>query len=241
MLIRAIRAELYKQRRSPVWLAFLLVPVIPAAMGTFNYLGNIELLQNGWYSLWTQHSLFTCYFFLPPLIGVYCAWLCRLEHLNGNWNKVLTSPIPFSALYGAKLVFSAGMILLTQCWIGILFILSGKMAGMNGPAPLELLGWLGCGAMGGIVVCAVQLFLSLLIRSFSVPVGIALIGGIGGIVALTQDVGIVFPYALTSIGMRANDPQGNMVYPFGVFAVSCSMFLILFAVLSIVYVKRRDI
>lgn len=241
MLIRAIRAEIYKQRRSPVWLAFLLVPVIPAVMGTFNYLGNIELLQNGWYSLWTQHSLFTCYFFLPLLIGIYCSWLCRLEHLNGNWNKILTSPIPFSALYGAKLAFSAAMILLTQCWIGILFLLSGKAAGIGEAVPLALIAWLACGTMGGIVICAVQLFFSLLIRSFAVPVGIALIGGIGGIAALTQNAGIFFPYALTSIGMRASGPQENIVYPFRVFLVSCLVFIILFAAASIVYINRRDL
>jgi ABC-2 type transport system permease protein len=240
MFIRAIRAELTKQRRSPVWLAFLLVPMIPAAMGTFNYLGNLDVLQGGWYSLWTQHSLFTCYFFLPPLLGVYCSWLCRLEHQNGNWNQLLTSPVPFTALYGAKLVFAAAMVLLTQCWIGVLFILSGKLAGVAGSVPPELLIWLACGAIGGVVISAAQLFLSLLIRSFSVPVGIALMGGIGGLIALTQNLGLFFPYALVSIGMRANAPQGRMSDSFGMFLVSCVAFLLLFSAASILCVKRRD-
>ncbi|MFR2020841.1 MAG: hypothetical protein ACLS6G_10240 [Christensenellales bacterium] len=29
-----------------------------AGYGTFNYLQNLEILTDGWYSLWTQHTLF---------------------------------------------------------------------------------------------------------------------------------------------------------------------------------------
>ncbi|MFR1480569.1 MAG: hypothetical protein ACLSB9_35265 [Hydrogeniiclostridium mannosilyticum] len=35
----------------PVWLAFVLLPVFPAILGTGNYLGNIEVLDDAWYSL----------------------------------------------------------------------------------------------------------------------------------------------------------------------------------------------
>lgn len=240
MIGRALKAECMKQRRSPVWLAFLLIPVIPAAMGTANYLGNLSILQHAWYSLWTQHSLFTCNFFLPPLIGVYCAYLCRLEHQENNWNAVLSSPVAFAAIYTAKLLMSAAMVILTQVWIGILFTISGKMAGLGGLPPAELYSWIFCGAAGGIVICAVQLFLSLVIRSFAVPVGIALLGGIGGMLALTQNLGTFFPYALTSIGMRANNPGGEMVVGLLPFFASCIVFLIIFVALSIVSGKRRD-
>lgn len=51
MLLRCLRAELIKFRRSPVWLAFVVLPVFPAILGTMNYLGNLGLLQSEWYSL----------------------------------------------------------------------------------------------------------------------------------------------------------------------------------------------
>lgn len=73
MMIHVLRAEQMKLKRSPVWLAFLILPIFPAIMGTFNYIQNVSILQDQWYSLWTQHTLFTCYFFLPALIGVYCS------------------------------------------------------------------------------------------------------------------------------------------------------------------------
>lgn len=80
MIIRALRAELIKGRHAPVWIAFVVLPLIPAFLGTFNYLGNLALLKSSWYSLWTQHTLFASYFFLPALLAVYCAWEWRLEN-----------------------------------------------------------------------------------------------------------------------------------------------------------------
>ena len=79
MVLRCLRAELMKCRRAPVWLAFLVLPLFPAVLGTFNYLGNLEVLDAGWYSLWTQHTLFASMFFLPAQFGVFCAWQWRLE------------------------------------------------------------------------------------------------------------------------------------------------------------------
>ena len=73
MLFRVLKAERMKCKRSPVWLAVVLMPVVPAILGTINYIGNIEILQSERYSLWTQHTLFTCCFFLPVTIGACIA------------------------------------------------------------------------------------------------------------------------------------------------------------------------
>lgn len=158
MLLRCLKAEVQKCRRSPVWLAFLVLPIFPAILGTGNYLGNLEALENGWYSLWSQHTLFSSMFFLPALLGVFCAWQWRLEHTDHNWNSFLTAPVPVRDLYAAKLILAAVVSLLAQVCIGALFLISGKIAGISGPVPPELPGWLLCGALGGVSVCTVQLF-----------------------------------------------------------------------------------
>lgn len=64
MLMRCIRAENRKLRRSPIWLLFLAVPAISAIYGTFNYRMNQGILTHGWYDLWTQYTLFYCPVFL---------------------------------------------------------------------------------------------------------------------------------------------------------------------------------
>ena len=109
MVLRCLRAELMKCRRAPVWLAFLVLPLFPAVLGTFNYLGNLEVLDAGWYSLWTQHTLFASMFFLPAQFGVFCAWQWRLEHADHNWNAALTAPVPVRALYLGKLLLDVGV------------------------------------------------------------------------------------------------------------------------------------
>lgn len=238
MLLFCLRAELQKCRRAPVWLAFLLLPVFPALLGTGNYLGNIEVLDNAWYSLWSQHTLFSSIFFLPALLGVFCSWQWRLEHTGHNWNHFLTAPVPVRDLCLAKLLLAAGMSLLAQVWIGALFLLSGKLAGVPGPVPPELPGWLLCGAAGGVSVCAVQLFLSLMVRAFAPPVAFGLAGGILGLMATAKGLGYLFPYSLLCLGMRANNPLMELdLVPF---LLSSLAYTALFTALSIGAVQRQD-
>ena len=239
MLLCCLEAELQKCRRAPVWLAFLLLPVFPAILGTGNYLGNLSVLDHAWYSLWSQQTLFSSLFFLPALLGVFCAWQWRLEHAGHNWNSFLTAPVPVRALYLAKLILAAGMSLLAQAWIGVLFILSGKLAGVPGPVPPELPGWLLCGAVGGVAVCAVQLFLSMAIRAFAPPVAFGLAGGILGLLATAKGWGYAFPYSLLCIGMRANNPL--MELDLAPFLLSAAAYTAAFATLAIGFIQRRDV
>jgi len=241
MLFRTLRAERIKLHHSPVWLAFLILPILPAIMGTFNYLQNVAILQDQWYSLWTQHTLFTCYFFLPALIGVYCSYLCRLEHMHHNWNTVMTAPVPVTYIYFSKLVIASVMVLLTQVWIGVLFVIFGKLCGLTAPIPPELTAWLLWGVIGGIVICALQLCVSLVIRSFAVPVGIALIGGIAGLAAFAKGYGAWFPYSLLCIGMRANQPGGPMECSIEQFAMSSLFFLAVCIIFAVILLKKRDV
>ena len=238
MLLRCLNAELVKFRRSPVWLAFVVLPIFPAILGTMNYLGNLGLLQSEWYSLWSQHTLFSSMFFLPALLGVFCAWQWRLEHADHNWNSFLTAPVPVKDLCLAKLICAAVISLLSQAWIGTLFILSGKIVGLTGPIPPQLPGWLLCGAIGGISVCAVQLYLSLIIRTFAPPVAFGLAGGIVGLIVTAQGFGYAFPYSLLCIGMRANNPE--MELNFAPFLLSAGIYTAVFTVLAIRHLRRHD-
>ena len=238
MLLRCLKAEGIKCRRAPVWLAFLVLPRFPAVLGTVKYLGNLEVLEDGWYSLWTQHTLFASMFFLPAQFGVFCAWQWRLEHIDHNWNRFLTAPVPIRDLCLAKLVLSGGISLLAQGCIGALYVLSGRLAGVPGPLPPELPEWMLMGALGGISVCGVQLLLSLVIRAFAPPVAIGLVGGIFGLMATSQGLGYAFPYSLLCLGMRANAPKMELdLIPF---LLSVLLYTGTCTALSIRFLARRD-
>ena len=238
MLLLSLKAEQLKLKRSPVWLAFLIIPVLPAFIGTFNYLSNLEILTSTWYSLWTQHTLFSCFFFMPSLIAIYASYLWRLEHLNHNWNQVLTAPVSITSLWFAKLITASEMLFLSTIWIGFLFVISGLLAGIPLPVPPELFEWLFCGFFGGLAICSLQLFISLILPSFSIPVGISLIGGIVSLTFVAKGKALLFPYALFAFGMRANNP--NMEVALLPFMVSCLFYILFFSILSIRFIAVSD-
>lgn len=207
MLHKVILIEWQKLRHSKLFLAITILPILAAAMGSFNFSQNLDILTNGWYDFWTQLSLFYAYFFYPCLIGLYCAYVCRLEHTRNNWNAVFTAPISHTAIFIGKFSIVACLSLITQLFIGLLYLLCGYLLGIEGTLPSQfymwlLLGWIGSLAASGFLLCT-----SLLIRSFALPIGIALAGGIGGLLLLAMGYGVYFPFSLICVGMNTLNPD----------------------------------
>lgn len=242
MLLRCIRAENQKLRRSPVWLLFLAVPAISAVYGTFNYNMNLGILTHGWYDLWTQYTLFYALFFFAPLIGVYAAYLWRLEHRGHNWNLIMTAPVRPFCLYFAKFCVVTKMAVLTQLWLLVLFVIGGKMgAGLTGLPPLEILLWLFRGVIGGIPIIALQLLLSMVIRNFALPVLIALGGSVAGLLAANAETGLCWPYSLMILGMNSNRTEDTMAGALWGFFLSCIFFLTVFLLIANMLLTKRDV
>lgn len=242
MLFKLIKAERLKLKRSPLWLAFLFMPVIPALLGTLNYMANIEILQSEWFSLWTQHTLFTCYFFLPIMIGIYSSYMMHQEENNRNWNKVLSMPVSRNLVFIAKLVQVFFMIFFSEIWICALFVISGKVIGLTSAIPWgKLVIWCLFGTLGGTVIAAIQLMISLFIKSFALPVGIALGGGLSGLVFLAKHLGHIWPYSLMAYGMNSNAPQELIESGYVWFVVICIVYIVLFMMISSMILSRRDI
>lgn len=240
MLYRCIQAENRKLHASPIWILFFLLPVISAGYGTFNYLQNVDLLTESWYSLWTQHTLFYALFFFPAMVAIYAAYLWRLEHLGHNWNLIMSAPVRPFALYFSKFVVVLKLVVLTQLFIFLLYCLCGKVfAHFSGWPPAITLLFLLRGALGGMAVVALQLILSMVIRSFAVPVFIALFGGIVGMLAASRGNSLVWPYALMQTGMNSNRSEdllaGNYL-PF--VAASLAWLVVLFAVAQLLLTHR---
>lgn len=242
MLFKLLKTERMKLKRSPVWIAFIIVPIIPALLGTLNYLNNIEILKSEWFSLWTQHTLFTDYFFLPIMLGVYCSYIMHEEENNHNWNRVLTMPVKRTTVFISKLLTAGSMVLLSMIWICALFVISGKIAGITAPVPWDRIAlWCAFGTLGGMVTVSIQLLISLFIRNFALPVGIALIGGISGLLFLAKDLGHIYPYSLMAYGMNANAPQELIKSGYGQFAVVCIVYIALFTVIGNIILSKRNV
>ena len=241
MLWKAIIAEWIKLKKSPLWLVFLLLPILPAFMGTFNYLQNIEILDSEWYSLWTQHTLFMCYFFLPAMIAAYASYLFHLEHQQHNWNALLSAPMPRINFFVANLLVCFVLVVIRQVLTAILFVISGFLVGLSIPLPLELIWWVLFGIVGGFVIAAIQLCISMVIHSFAIPVGIAFMGGIVGILVISAGYGLIFPYTLMSVGMGSNGSDGITIASVGSFLIASVLYIVISIVFAGGWLKLRDV
>lgn len=241
MLHLCIKAENKKLRHSIIWLAALLIPIIPAIMGTFNYVQNLGILTGEWYSLWTQYTLFYSMFFYAPLIALYCSYLWRMEHMDHNWNILMTMPVSVTNLFMGKLCIILKVTLLTQLWVYVLFFLGGKCAGLPGFPPLTTLLWALRGTIAAIAIGTLQLLLSMCIRNFAIPIGIALAGGCVGLVFSNLGRGLYWPYSLLMMGMNSNSYEDKLSGELFPFLISTFLFFILFFFIGIRLLKKKDV
>ena len=242
MLKRCILAENRKLHASPIWVMFFLLPTISAGYGTFNYLQNLELLTDGWYSLWTQHTLFYSMLFFPAMVGAYAAYLWRLEHLGHNWNLIMAMPVRPLDLFAAKFVVVAKLALLTHGYVFALFVVCGKLfAHLPGFPPATLPLYLLRGALGALAVIAAQLVLAMVIRSFAVPIFLALLGGISGMLAGSKGLSLFWPYCLMQMGMNANKQEDVLSGAYLLFLVSCLLWLAALFLLAWLLLRKRDV
>ncbi len=242
MLLRCILAENRKLHGAAIWLVFLIVPMLSALYGTFNFLQNLELLDFDWYNLWTQHTLFYTLFFFAPMVGVYAAYLWRLEHLGHNWNLIMSAPVHRSYLFVAKFLVVAKMTLLTQGWVFLLYLAAGKLwARLPGWPPAQIILWLLRGVLGSLGVIAFELLLAMVIRSFAVPVLVGLAGGVSGMLAVSKGLSLLWPFALMQAGMNANrkeDMLGGQHLPF---VLACLVWAGIFLGVAALLLRARDV
>lgn len=209
MLINAIRAENLKSGHSNMWVAVTILPLLTAAIGAIIYGINASANLYGgavWLQLWVQTGLFYGYFFFPILIAICASYLWRLEHTNHNWNSLMTTPIPRSTIFAAKLVVLAKSIFTAQLLLMIFVIAVGKLIfHFSQPIPVNMLWWLFMGWFAALGVAAVQLYLSMRIRSFAVPVGLAVCLCIAGLACYITGLGSMFPYSQLILGLSSQD------------------------------------
>lgn len=237
----ALHAEFIKLRRAPIWVAFVVLPIVAAAIGTFNYQSNLEILQNGWFDLWTQHTLFEGMFFLHALVGASCSWLMGLEHRGTNWNQLMTSPTNVARMLAAKLMVGWFMLGVALVAVGALFVACGRLVGLPDLPGTEYAWWLALAWVGGVASVACQLLVSLVVRNFAAPVGVAVVGGLAGFLLNAYDNGLAFPYALLVMALNSNGHGAVSIEQIPTFLAMTFAFTTLALGLATALLSARDV
>lgn len=237
---QSVSAEWLKLRHSRIVLVLAVLPVISLLIGGANFYFNQDVLRNGWYSLWSQISLFYGEFFLPILIAICCSYLCRLEHINRNWHMILAIPVSVAHVYLAKWVVSSILILFTQAFFLGLYWLAGTFFSLPQPFPIETIGWTIRGWYASLSIIALQLGLSLRIRSFATPIGISLCGILIGLSMYTAKLGLFFPFSLLTIGISALSQAPLTNIQVVLFWTVNMVYVVIFSLVSIRWLKKRE-
>ena len=92
-----------------------------------------------------------------------------------------------------------------------------------------------------MVIAALQLTLSMIIRSFAVPIVIAIIGSITGLLASNSPYGAYYPYSLMMLGMNANKTEDMLSGSANIFLASSLFYLTLICLIAVLILKRQDV
>lgn len=238
MLGKAIYCERMKCKGTLIWPAFLLIPVIPILLGSGNYLSNLDILKSEWYSLWSQVTLFYATFFFAPLIGVYCAFLWRYENFNSCRNVLFSNPVPYRTIYLAKFILVCLLSVLTQIWFTLLFLTAGRLMGLPGLPPDNILFWIARGMAGAFVIAAMQFCIAMELQNFATPIALGLLGGVIGLLTANTRFGLFFPYSQMLLGMNSNKSEDILGQNLLLFFVICGLYLMGITLAGIWRVRR---
>lgn len=172
--------------------------------------------------LFRQHLPYKC----PAAAFYLCIHLSEL---------LITLPVPVRDIFFGKLYIIVKVTLITQLWLFLLFCLCGRLMGFRGLPPVTILMWALRGTLAALAISALQLLLSMCIRSFAIPIGLALPGSIFGflLINFNRSAACLCPYSLMLLGMNFNSSEDRMTDIIIPFLISTLMFFLLFCGIGI--------
>ena len=219
MLARATRVELVKLRRTLALWASMLVPAVVIMMTTAMNLSRARGTRfdpdqpNGWESLMLDLVLFLwCLVGLPMFVSLEAALLAGLEHRQNAWKHLFALPIPRWTIYVAKLLVCAGLLCVSSLVLALGTGLQGWLVhvlrpdlGVSLPIPWSVIMRRSFSFVPAVLfMLAVETWVAIRWRSFTVPVTL----GIGGTV-----VGIMLLRTLKNIASTPRGPLLASVFP----------------------------
>jgi len=198
-MIALLQAEWFKLRKSKM------VPIILAGpmMGLFiglsaNLEDNMQGIEiNEWYISLFSMNLTYALLFLPLISGVFTSLICRYEHQSGGWKQLLALPVTRGKVFVAKYILIMLLVLAMQIlYLGSVFAV-GMVKGYTDSFPMEIVwksivgGW-----VATLPLVALQLWMSIMFKSFAAPFAVNVIFTFPSILAVNSErIGPYYPWA----------------------------------------------
>jgi hypothetical protein len=195
---RAFSSEFLKLKRS--W-AFTLSVAAPLSATLFIFVATMSVSKGTWNDVWIYYLRGVVWSWLLMLTPLYVALLAALlantDHSAGTWKLLLSQPISRAPLYIAKLavglVLMAGsQIVLAVSAIGTGFLLrrlrpqiGSYSQGIEIP---HLLAMLALAYLAGMLILAIQTWLSMRSANFALSLGIAIFSVVPSILGMRREI-----------------------------------------------------
>jgi len=192
-MLRVFYAELLKMQKSSIWYLTLVSPLLAALIGLG--LGIEGPVQ--WEQLLANMNIAHAVLFLPLLAGIFSAFTCWYEHLDGGWKQLLAQPVSRGAVYVSKFLIVILLLVLTQLLFLTVLLVTGWIKGFSTDIPWELfLLCVGGSLLASLPLVALQLFVSTIWSSFAAPIALNVIFTLPNILIINSEkFGPYYPWA----------------------------------------------
>jgi hypothetical protein len=220
VMIRALHAEKLKLRSTlALWLC-VLAPLVVALFGTAMIWSNPFMLTNAAPETRWQVVIDTvmgtwAMMMLPLLVTLEAALLAGLEHGNHQWKHLLALPVPRSTHYLAKLIALIGLVGLATLLLcvlipvgGFLVMLAPDTLLVGSPPWSHLLGRALATSAAALLMLAVQMFIAIRWRSFTVTMAAGITATM--IAMFIPKGGLfneLFPWAMPTLAINGTHDQ----------------------------------
>lgn len=197
-MVSILQSEWYKLRKSRIVSIIFVGPVIGLFIGLVaNSFNTDEIPVNEWYLSMLTMNLTYALLFLPLITGVLASVICRYEHQEGGWKQLLALPVTRGRVFIAKYVLLLILVFVIQLfYLGSIYGV-GMIKGFTDPFPIEIV-WKSI--LGGWVatfpLIALQLWMSILFKSFAAPFTVNVVFTLPSILAINSErFGPYYPWA----------------------------------------------
>lgn len=218
-LVRAIRVEVLKLRRTLALLAAVLVPLVVIGMTTLTIISRdpgsrISSQTGAWDALSLNFILFLwCLVALGPFVALETALLAGIEHRENAWKHLFALPVARWSIYAAKLLVAVGLVALSSVVLTLGFVAEGLLLSIARPdlgltLPVPWTAFLGRTVdftAASLLVLVIQSWVATRWRSFPLAAGLDIAGSIAGLILSlsprSASVASLFPWSLPFIAL----------------------------------------
>ena len=154
------------------------------------------------------------YYFLPLITGVLSSAICRYEHQAGGWKQLLALPVTRGRVFIGKYVLLIVLVLVMQVLFFVAVYIVGMIKGFTDPFPMEIVwksligGW-----VATLPLVALQLWMSILFKSFAAPFAINVILTLPTILVVNSErFSSFYPWAQPFLMMYIGGDTGDTFF-----------------------------